>query len=310
MILPMKIVAVTAICCATMEPSVYEPCSQFKPAQSIALSSDVTLNYETSGTGRYTALYLHGFGASLRNWDDLRPLLPEHWRHLFLDLRGNGFSSKPRGSYSPNIHADDLADFILRLNLKNLVLIGHSYGGAVALVTLRQLEEIGESHRVIGLVLVDSAGYAAGDTFPLYHLRKPAWGEFVVHVVPPQVQARKTLEKAYYNKNTITPKVLARYTCFYGDPAWRFALLAAARDAVPQNATQVREWFRTIQVPTLIVWGREDRLIPPSHAQLFSGSIKNARVVLLERTGHVPHEESPEALATAVRSFLSSLQHE
>lgn len=285
-----------------------EACSEFQAGESIELETGVRLNFEEVGRGDRAVVYLHGFGASIRNWDDVRPNLPEDWRHLFIDLRGSGFSMRGKKmTYSVDDHATDIAGFIQAKSLRQIVLVGHSYGGAIALLTLRELERRGEASRVIGLVLIDSAGYAAADTYPLYHLRAPLWGSFVVNFIPPRLQARSTLEKAFVNKERITESLLARYTCFYSDPLWREALVAAARAAVPPNAEEVRGWFSSIRVPTLIIWGGGDRMIPVQHASRFATAIRSAHVEILPNVGHVPQEEDPEAVEGLISGFLKSL---
>lgn len=105
-------------------------------AKTFQFSPTVAINYETNGTGGTPIVMLHGFGASLETWRDIQPLLQDSFSLNLIDLKGSGLSSKPRdGNYSLESHAEIVESFLAWLQLDNVVLVGHSYGGAVALVT-------------------------------------------------------------------------------------------------------------------------------------------------------------------------------
>ncbi|HEY6838689.1 MAG TPA: alpha/beta fold hydrolase, partial [Geobacteraceae bacterium] len=101
-------------------------------------SARVAINYRVQGDGHVTLVFLHGFAAALTTWDDLAPLFPpESYTLYFLDLKGFGFSSKPRdGRYRLEDQAQIVAAFLEAQVLDDLVIVGHSLGGGIALITL------------------------------------------------------------------------------------------------------------------------------------------------------------------------------
>jgi pimeloyl-ACP methyl ester carboxylesterase len=114
------------------------------PDCSYRYSASVTIHCEQEGSGDETFVLLHGFGTSLQTWHDVRPALARRGRVVMLDLKGFGLSSKPRdGAYSPPDQADIVAAFISDRKLSGIVLVGHSYGGGVAVLAHDRLAQQG-----------------------------------------------------------------------------------------------------------------------------------------------------------------------
>jgi len=128
--------------------------------QSFHFSPDVIINFEVDGEGPRPLLMLHGFGASLESWKDIQPYLRTNFRVYALDLKGHGLSSKPHDNkYSPQDQADIVTAFIKNRQLTDVVLVGHSYGGGVALLAFLRLSEHTEHNPVSTMILIDSASY-------------------------------------------------------------------------------------------------------------------------------------------------------
>ncbi|HKZ18054.1 MAG TPA: alpha/beta fold hydrolase, partial [Geobacteraceae bacterium] len=130
-------------------------------AYTFRYSPNVSINYEIDGHGEVPLVFVHGFAASLVTWHDIRRLFPkDRFRLFLLDLKGFGFSSKPQdGGYSIFDQADIVIAFIKALGLSNTILIGHSFGGSIALqVALKSTRDHNGSH--IGkLIVLNSAAY-------------------------------------------------------------------------------------------------------------------------------------------------------
>lgn len=292
----------------TMSPMT---CDIFQPGKMAEASPGIYLNYEVDGeetSERSAVVFLHGFGASLRNWDDIRPLLPGTTRRYFVDLKGCGFSAKPDDtSYSVADHADLILGFLDKLDLRSVVLVGHSYGGAVSLVLVQRLQDRGEGSRLRGLVLIDSAGYTDNSTYPLNFLSTPFVGSAIVNLVPPRVQVRETLERAFFDSSKIRPVNMARYACQYERPGYRRSLLRSAQQAVPKDSSAFQDRFLEVPVETLIIWSANDTMIPLAHGQRFHSVLPKSSLSVIERCGHLPHEECPERTAMLVAEYLQGV---
>jgi len=267
----------------------------------------IKINYYEAGQGP-PVLLLHGFGGCAYTWRYLIPPLAVAHRVLTLELKGYGLSDKPRdGHYAVADQADIVAEFIRRQDLHDLVIMGHSMGGAVALMTFLKLEKDTKDNpgRIQKLVLIDSAGYR--QKLPWFiRLAKIPGASILAALLPPRFAAALVLKKCYYHKDQITEEQIDTYA-YYGS-------LPGAQEAISQTAKQLvlkdKEMealiaqYRTIQVPVLLIWGVEDEVVPLNVALNFTRDLPNAQLVPLRRCGHIPPEEEPEATRQAIMDFL------
>jgi pimeloyl-ACP methyl ester carboxylesterase len=269
-------------------------------------SSRTGLHFEVIGNGD-PILAVHGLGASLFSWRKLKGRLTDH-KLILLDLKGHGQSPKPRDTnYSIPDQAELVLQFIREQDLRNLTLMGNSYGGAVSLiVAIRLCQE--EPGRLSKLILIDSAGYNQDLPWHLKLLRMPALGRLALHLVPPSMNTLTVLRYSYYKRRLIEWKQIRAYAKSMGSPGGRYALRQVAKQAVPENFEELTAQYPTICVPTLIVWGREDKVIPLAIGETLNRDIPNSRLVILDATGHVPQEENPEETIAAILTFLNDPQ--
>ncbi len=149
-------------------------------------------------------LCLHGLGASTYSWRELIGPLSKQYKLILVDFRGFGASPKPNDKhYSIQEHADSIYQFILEHDLKNLILVGNSFGGAVSLLVAIRLckEERGGFSK---LILIDSGGYNLHLPFHLKLLRTPVLGWLAIHALPPSISALTVLKDSYYDWQKIT----------------------------------------------------------------------------------------------------------
>ena len=163
----------------------------------------VRINYYEAGQGPPVIL-LHGFGSSAYSWRFLGPALAPDHRVFTLDLKGYGLSAKPEdGKYAISDQADMVAEFIRTRDLHDLVVIGHSMGGGVALMTYFKVAG-DEPARIKKLVLIDSAGYPQKMPWFIWLAKAPLLGPVGGNLVSPRFAATMALRKCYYNKAKIT----------------------------------------------------------------------------------------------------------
>lgn len=277
---------------------------QFVPRYAFQYSEGVNINFEKVGDQGPAIVFLHGFGASLNTWSDIRNSLPQGFRYYFVDLKGFGFSSKPNDKkYSLSDQADIIAKFIREHDFEQVVLVGHSYGGGVALFTYMKF--VGsESNPIKKMILIDSAGYTFRFPFFIDFLRTPIINAFVLNVVPKKYRAKHTLNKLFYDKAKVTKERIHRYSFFFDMPGSHKSFVRAAKQVLPEDHEEVVKRIKEIDVLTLILWGRNDPIIPVDDAYKFQADISLSEVTVIEECGHVPHEEKPEEISGVVSNFL------
>ena len=262
------------------------------------------VRYRDQGPRDAPALVMiHGFGASLETWEPWVARLGDRWRIITLDLPGHGLTRVPVGYHASIDGYADLADALaVRLGVSHYVVIGNSMGGAAAWDdALRHIDH------VRALVLVDSAGWPGdrhgGAPAAAALMRNPIGG-YVLDHVDARPMAISGLKRAYVDPALVTTQVVDRYVDFSRAPGHRELLLGLrGRPAALVTA----ETFKTIAVPTLVLHGEKDALIPLADGRAFAAAIPGAKLVTFAGVGHLPMEQAPDASATIVRAFLEGL---
>lgn len=267
--------------------------------------STTQLYYETYGSGM-PMVFLHGLGASIYTWRKVKDPLAAGNKLFLIDLKGFGQSPKPRDDrYSILDQADLVYDLILENDLKNLTVVGNSYGGAVSLLLAIKL--CAESPtRLSKLILIDSAGY--NKLIPCYVklLRTPILGWLMVHLASNKTLAKTALKESYYNDQLITAADIEAYAKPLGMKNGKYALLKVAQQAIPDDIEKWIARYPTISVPTLILWGEYDSVIPLEIGELLDAAIPCSKLTTIPNTGHVPQEETPIPTVEFIKDFLKN----
>lgn len=286
----------------------------FYPDLRFEYASGEFLNYREVGEGARTLVFLHGFGSSTHAWDDLLPYLDvAEYRIILIDLLGFGFSSVPAdGQMSMAANAEVIVRFIEAKQLKNYVLIGHSFGGGTALCTaikLRQLQLLAPSdvEQPRGLVLLDAAAFRTEFPFFVAALSVPFVSELLLKIVPPKLRAKLNLRSIYFDKANITAERIDRYSYFFTLPGADSAMLKAAQQMIPPNYEELTSQYKHLQPPALVIWGEHDNVLPVTGGQWVAKELSNAQFVLIAYAGHNPHEERPAQVAAEMQKFLKTL---
>ena len=254
--------------------------------------------------GAPALVMIHGFSASLEAWTPWAERLSGQYRVISLDLPGHGLTRAP-ASWAPSIDAyADLADGLAaRLGVRSYVVIGNSMGGAAAWD-----DALRHPGHVRGLVLVDSAGWPgekAGGAPPLvFNMMRSGPGRAVLRHIDTTPMARSGLKSAYVDPALVTPALVGRYVDYSRAPGHRDLLLRIrSRPAAAIDAGS----FKAIAVPTLVIHGEADALIPVANGRAFAAAIPGARLITYPGVGHVPMEQIPDRSAADLKAFLADL---
>jgi pimeloyl-ACP methyl ester carboxylesterase len=300
--------ALSLFCCASAFAKCGDtPAPMPKPDKSGCTQSG--LNYAIYGTTGEPLLAIHGLGASMYSWREFvkeKNTFPGYQIFL-IDLKGAGNSLKPHDkNYSILTQRDLVYQLIQEQNLKNLTLVGNSYGGAVSLIVAIKLIEQNPG-LLSKLILIDSGGYNLLLPWYLKLLRTPVLGWLALHILSPRQAADTVLKNAYYNDHLITPEQIAAYAEPIGSPGGRYALLQTAKGVIPKNIDKIIAQYPSINVPTFILWGLDDKVIPLKIGEMLHAAIPGSRLELINECGHVPQEEKPEETICWMRDFLGLL---
>jgi pimeloyl-ACP methyl ester carboxylesterase len=263
----------------------------------------VRLYYREEGSGP-PLLLIHGFGASTFTWRRVAPDLALTNRVILVDLKGFGQSDKPLDErYSIYDQADLLAQLIEEKDLRDLTLVGHSFGGGVALLLALENDDRLQG-RIKRLVLLDSIAYPQNIPVFFRMLDVPVVSQLGIRMVPPSVQTRVALKIAYFDDSKITPEEVEAYAAPLKTAAGKHAIIHSARQIMPEDIATLSERYKTIALPTLIMWCDHDRIVPLEVGLKLRRTLPNSTLKLVEDCGHMPQEEQPETTLRLLREFL------
>lgn len=246
-------------------------------------------------------LLLHGLGASVITWRDNIGPLSRAFRVYALDLPGHGDSDKPDIDYSADTVVQFLLGFVESLGIERPRMIGNSIGGALALITALRYPDL-----VDGLVLVDSGGL--GREVPLYVrlVSVPGLGELLES--SKVGGTRFMLYNVFHDRSFVTQDLLDELYRCRQMPGAKEAVVRAVRNTV--NLMGVRTQYvlvdalKSLDLPLMLVWGAEDRILPVSHAYRAAEAAPHARLEVYDGCGHWPHMERAADFNRAVVEFL------
>jgi pimeloyl-ACP methyl ester carboxylesterase len=267
-------------------------------------STSISLYKEVYGAGD-PILCLHGLGANIYSWRHFIAPFSQHNKLILVDFKGCGRSPKPLDThYSIEEKVEDIYKLILEENLTNLTLVGNSLGGAIAMLVAIRLGKQ-QPDRVAKLVLIDSA-VDKGSLPPHLKLVRSPLGTPIIYLAPSKLAALMTLRMCYYDRKKITKEQVNAYAVPLANRGGRHALLHTVRQCIPANADELIAQIATIKVPTIILWGREDKVIPLKVGQLLHKLLPNSTLEVIEHCGHIPQEEKPDETISLISRFLTN----
>jgi pimeloyl-ACP methyl ester carboxylesterase len=248
-------------------------------------------------------LLLHGTGASLHTWEGWAEALKARKRVIRIDLPGFGLTGPFGGQYNADDYrGDTYARFVLdvldALHLPRASVGGNSLGGEVAwrAVTLAP-------QRFDKLILVDATGYAFSPAeVPIgFRIARLPLANRISEYLLPRALVAASVRSVYGDPSRVSDELIDRY--------FELTLREGNRHALGLRLQQLEmgehaERIKSLTLPTLVLWGGRDRLVPLASAQHFAADIRGARLVLFDSLGHVPQEEDPARSVAAVIGFL------
>lgn len=263
------------------------------------LSNGWRIHFVSLGEGSPVVL-LHGFMDTLESWRGNMNLLGQRHRVVALDMLGFGCSERIlQPAYSLKEQSRVLAEFLDLQGIERAAIVGHSLGGALAAQFAYDYP-----NRVERLVLEDAAVY----------LRVPRVSSLVGRI--PRFIPRGMI--GLYSMNPVAIK--AGLMNAFGDPSRieEESIASRARGFRVRDTAEALMWMLDsprdsdlpgsagqLNVPTLVIWGEKDRVLPMSHGRRLQRDLPNARLVILEGAGHLPHEEMPEKVNQLLDGFLA-----
>ena len=256
------------------------------------------LHYVDEGTGP-AVLLIHGFGGSTRNFAKLAAQLQDSFRVVRIDLPGFGLSDMPDLGISPDyvqMYRDYITFILDTLHLDSVYMIGNSMGGGIA-----WLAAADHPDKIKKLVLLNSAGYDVHNVSgKLTIFKYKRVGDLLFGKGMPMFMSKSGLESCYADKSKADPKVWEMNNHFSNREGNIQNMLTLARaQQFPDSALITK-----VQCPTLIIWGKQDVIIPVAHAEQFHHDIKNSRVIILDPCGHTPMMERTEDVKKAFVEFV------
>ncbi|MGZ4452986.1 MAG: alpha/beta fold hydrolase [Nocardioides sp.] len=253
-------------------------------------------------------LLLHGLACNRHTWDPVWDRLGEKYTLIAPDLLGHGESDKPRGDYSPGGYANGMRDLLTILGVDKVTVIGHSFGGAVAMQFAYQFPE-----RTERLVLVNAGGLGKEVTVLIRALGLPGYQYTLGLLTAPVIrQVNTTILRALKATGLRDLRDLdevADIVDSLRDPRARYAvhkLVTGVMDWRGQNITMRDRAYLTELMPLCVVWGEDDHVLPASHAQTATQFAPKAQVTVMPDAGHFPHRDHPDAFADLLIDFVDS----
>ena len=243
---------------------------------------------------------LHGTSASLHTWDGWAQSLRDQHRVIRFDLPAFGLTGpQPQNDYSITSYVRFVGHMLDQLGVKSCVLVGNSLGGQIAWGTA-----LATPQRVSKLVLVDSAGYPLQSrSVPIGFTiaRTPGLRLLMEHVLPRGV-VESSVRNVYGDPSKVTASLVDRYY----DMTLRTGNRQALAYRLDQNLSGEEASIKRLNLPTLILWGSRDNLIPVDYAHRFATDIRGSRLVQFDDLGHVPQEENAQKTVDVFKAFLAA----
>jgi pimeloyl-ACP methyl ester carboxylesterase len=263
--------------------------------------------YRAAGDGP-AVVFVHGIAGSSSTWTGVMEHLADRYTVIAPDLLGHGESAKPRGDYSLGAYACGIRDLLVVLGHERATFVGHSLGGGIAMQLAYQFPEMCER-----LVLVASGGLGK-EVSPLLRVLSAPGSEYVLPVaLNPRLQGVvspmwRVLGALHLRRDTLLEEVWATWGRLTDARAQRAFVhtLRAVVDVAGQRVSARDRLYLAAEVPTLIIWGDRDGVIPVAHAHAAHELMPGSRLEIIEGAGHFVPIQAAELVADILRDFLSN----
>jgi pimeloyl-ACP methyl ester carboxylesterase len=267
------------------------------------------VTFAIAGQGPAVVL-IHGVAGRAAQWGPIISSLAQSHTVVAPDLVGHGEAAKPRGDYSLGAHASGIRDLLIGLNIPRATLIGHSLGGGIAMQFAYQFPELCER-----LVLVSSGGLG-DEVHALLRAATLPGSEFVLPLLahPRTVNAAMLLPRALGRLGLRTGPDLTEIARGYqslSTAEGRNAFIHTVRAVIDPSGQRVNasdRLYLTSRLPSMIIWGRRDRIIPVEHAHAAHQGMPGSRLEIFDQAGHFPQLYDPPGFTDVLTEFLDDTQ--
>ncbi len=265
--------------------------------------------FRVAGSGP-ALLLIHGVGANSASWEPVHAKLAQRFTVIAPDLLGHGESDKPRADYSLAAFANGMRDLLAVLGIDRVTVVGHSYGGGVAMQFTYQYPELVER-----IVLVSSGGVAKDVSLRLRMAALPIASDALAMLrVPGALPAMRLFGRAV--ASVLGSTKFGRDTADlvdvlegFQDPRAVSAFARTLRSVVDrrgQFVTMLDRSYLMQSVPVQIIWGEDDFTIPVEHARIAHAAMADSRLEIFEKSGHLPFKDHPNRFVEVVERFIDS----
>lgn len=249
------------------------------------------IRYLEDGHSNRNLILMHGLGGYAERWSNLIPHLSKKFHIFAPDLIGYGQSDKPSIDYTPELFVKFVFDFMDTVGIKKTCMIGTSLGGQIIAECAAT-----QSPTIEKIVLISPAGIMRKST--------PTLDAYTMAALYPTKESVKTAYQMMVGPGKQVSEIsIERFVNNMSRPNAKMVFLSTLLGL--KNAPDIYEKLGNITVPTLLIWGKEDKLIPFEYSQQFVSSINNCKLIPMEGCGHSPYVEDPEKLSELVIKFLS-----
>ena len=260
------------------------------------------IRYIDSGSG-IPLVFIHGFGSSIYSWRKNIEPISKHYRVCAPDLPGFGYSDKSlEADYGIDAYADFIVQFMDRLHIRQAILVGHSLGGGIALLTSLKFPS-----RVKALILLDAEAYPITPPLMLRIAQLPLI-RAVIHRAIGEWVVRISLKRSYYDHSLITDSLVDEYYRPFLTENGKAAPIKVLQAMDFEKLKELPRRYRHIRKRTLIIWGKEDRISRIHLAHKLKSDLPYASLKVIPQSGHLVSEEKPEIVNRTIIKFVSRIQ--
>lgn len=267
-------------------------------------NTSVFITYYDSGGNGQPVFFAGGFATFSASWEQVLRLLPEkNYRYIGMDLKGFGNSAKDNNErLSPSNQAFVIEQVLQKLNLDDIIMVGHSAGGPAILITMWN-EAIRE--RVDRLILINCISCISPE-LQLFTSQVSTLSDDnpLIRYDNPEVTAYIFLRYLYARGERITSSILSSYGDFFRQNGARECTIAAVQQRLIDDSERFGEELKKIKLPTLIIHGSHDRISSKNDAEFLHKNISGSQLKTIPDCGHLPQEEFPKIIADLVTNFF------
>ncbi|GAE27501.1 alpha/beta hydrolase fold protein [Halalkalibacter wakoensis JCM 9140] len=259
---------------------------------------NVNVYCEYAFTNKPPILLIHGFVSSTYTFNRLIPQLIKDFSVIAIDLPGFGRSEKSKSFvYSFENYAQLINECLNYFHVDRVTVVGHSMGGQIALYTAKAFPE-----KVKKLILIGSSGYLKPAKKSLIYCSYLPFFRYFVERYIRKKDVKKSLENVVYNQTVIHKEMMDEFTRPLSEKNFYVALLKLLRDREGDlSSLQLKE----IAIPTLLIWGEEDKVVPVSIGRRLLSDLPEAELITYEKTGHLVTEEKPTEVYNHIIKYTS-----